>query len=339
MSEDTLKLILEKLDKKVNEDTLKLILEKMDKKIDKLENTVQNLVDNFTDYRNKDTYVQERKNEAFIYDYLSRTIPTSSFLQVMNYSFLDTDGERITDFDGCVLMNPDIQSFKNKNNRLPGFLLQNNSSKISKTLRQQYTIIIESKHSLNIPKMNMKLQQMIKIENILNSLDLMNLSSVSPSFVDMLDEYDVRSYPKNVNMVFASDDIPKSLRNFILDLYNGTITEESYIKHINNCLKEDTFYKHLKNSISQKHKEELDNLLKNGDFETIAERCKQGIYGRRSAELQKYVPLFSEIYPNVYEKVKGNLGVSQYKRLIMPHIVDEMQTMQGGFHKTLRNRK
>ena len=291
-----------------------------------ISSNLSTLATDFVIYTRQNTVIQENTNEEHLRELLDKRVPSSTFIKAIRYTVTPPTGaSNLTELDGCILMNPIINDTTITNRILPGFTKDISDTIVeSGKYVQRLTLLVESKHSMNIPKLNMKLRHAIEFENILKSIDTIDMSTARPAFKAMVDDNNMRCYPKTVNMVFASDDITYEMKEFIKDIYDGTITEASYAGHIIANLVGDPFYRALMKdeSISNSNRNKLRDLVKAKNITEIHARCIARTYGRRSNDLLEYVQLFSEIMPALYSPMKEKICILQFDKLTMPHLVN-----------------
>ena len=291
-----------------------------------ISSNLSTLSTDFYIYTRQNTTIQENTNEEHLRELLDKRVPSSTFIKVIRYTVTPPTGaSNLTELDGCILMNPIINDTTITNRILPGFTKDISDTIVeSGEYIQRLTLLVESKHSMNIPKLNAKLRHAIEFENILKSIDTIDMSTARPAFKAMVDDNNMRCYPKTVNMVFASDDITYEMKEFIKDIYEGTITEASYTEHIIANLVRDPFYRALmkEKSISDSNRNKLRDLVKAKNITEIYARCIAQVYGKRSNDLLEYVQPFSEIMPTVYAPMKEKICILQFDKLTMPHLVN-----------------
>ena len=346
---------MDKLEQRM--DRLEERMDRLEEKVDKLDVRMTSLETNFKIYKLQESIIQEGVNTEYIYKLLRSNLTTEYIIKIKTpFDFYPPKGNRITDIDGCILLNPTIKGAKLIDDRLPGFILKDNSHKISTKLLKQITIIIESKHSLNKYKIDNKFRNMIDIENVLKSYDTIDITTTQKGFKKMISNIDISKFPKTVNIIFASEDLKSELNDFLKEIYEGTLTENVYNRCTLNSLLEDDFYKALiaDNTIQKDIIDELKTLLEDAfsdedisnNLETIRNNCKISKYGYRSNYLNKYIIPFTDIYESLYKHVIGKFGIFQYNNLYMPHILSEYSnaylTTTGGSYmshkRTLRKK-
>jgi hypothetical protein len=302
------------------------------------------LAKNFISYTRQDTAIQEIANEKLVFDYLTRKIPTSVFEMRKRFEFVDAYGNTITELDGCILMNVNQYTPTLRDNRIPNIVLKDDSRSIVSTHLQKTTIFIESKRTLDVPKVNKKIKQLIQMTEILRLLPSLNLATTHENFIKMVNEHNLHEFPKHVMMIFASNNISVPLKDLILEINNNTLTEDIYYKYICEALKSDTFYTGLKNdqSISQQNKIDLDQYITTQNINAIRNACRLRIYGDRSKFLIKYFPLYATMN-SFYDAVKGNLGVLFIQDIIVPGLIPMTNTLElvGGsrLRSTVKRRR
>ena len=338
-------------------DRLEERMDRLEEKVDKLDVRMTSLETNFKIYKLQESIIQEGVNTEYIYKLLRSNLPTEYIIKIKTpFDFYPPKGNRITDIDGCILLNPTIKGAKLIDDRLPGFILKDNSHKISTKLLKQITIIIESKHSLNKYKIDNKFRNMLDIENVLKSYDTIDITTTQKGFKKMICNIDISKFPKNVNIIFASEDLKSELNDFLKEIYEGTLTESVYNRCTINSLLEDDFYKALiaDSTIQKDIIDELKTLLEevfsdediSNNLETIRNNCKIDKYGNRSKYLSQYILPFTDIHESLYKHVIGKFGIFQYNNLYMPHILSEYSnayiTSTGGSYmsrkRTLRKK-
>jgi outer membrane murein-binding lipoprotein Lpp len=324
--------------------TLKSDVSTLKSDVSTLNSRVSVLENNFIYYTHQNTRIQEITNEETIFNYLTRKLPTSIFEKRGSFTFYNTHGQKITDFDGCILMNvrtpprPLLQ-----NDRMPHFLLKDDSTAISYTHVQKLTIIIESKRSLTIPKINKKIRQLLEIMQILNILDTINLATTNQKFLHMIREYQINEFPKNVILIFGSDDISSELKEFILEINSGTLNNTTYENYIYKAFKNDPFYSELLRDVNipNQSKESLKQYISSRDTNAIRDSCRAGDYKHRSSKVLEYFQAYNSIQP-LYRQVVGKLGVLFVNELIQPEFFPLTSTLElvgGGRYRSLKKRR
>lgn len=286
---------------------------------------------NFISYTRQDTAIQEITNEKLVFDYLTRKIPTSVFEMRKRFEFVDTKGDKITELDGCILMNVQKYNPLSIDDRLSSisFTLKDDSKLISQRHLQQATIFIESKRTLDIPKMNKKIRQLLQMTKILNLLPTLNLSTTNENFTKMVNEHNLYEFPKHVIMIFASNNISLPLKDLILEINNDTLTENKYYNYIFDALKGDIFYDELKKDdrITEQSKLNLEQYISSQNVDAIRDACRASEYGTRSQNLLSYFQVYSTIC-SLYTQVKGKLGVLFIQDIIVPGLIPMTNTLE-----------
>jgi hypothetical protein len=314
------------IDTKITDIKADLATHKVDiaDKLRTITNDIGSLRTDFVTYTRQNTAVQEQSNDEYLYDYFTTNIGSSIFIKVIRYSITNSNGKDITELDGCILMNPLITGHTLTNISLSGFNIPVVDVKNIGNHIMRLTMLIESKHSLNTPKLNMKLRQALEFEALLASIDTIDMSKANNKFVKMVNNNNMRAYPKTVNMIFASDDISSYMVKFITDIYNGALTESSYNKHIIDNLIGDIFYRNLMtdNNIAQSEKDELKILIGTPDIAAIRAKCAAKAYAGRSKMLMEYILPFADVYSTIYLPMKKKIGILRFGKLIMKHLVN-----------------
>jgi hypothetical protein len=286
---------------------------------------------NFISYTRQDTAIQEITNEKLVFDYLTRKIPTSVFEMRKRFDFVDITGNRITDLDGCILMNVQKYNPLLIDDRVSSisFTLKDDSKLISQRHLQQATIFIESKRTLDIPKMNTKIRQLLQMTKILNLLPTLNLSTTHEKFTKMVNEHNLYEFPKHVIMIFASNNISLPLKDLILEINNDTLTENKYYNYIFDALKGDIFYDELKKDdrITEQSKLNLEQYISSQNVDAIRDACRASEYSTRSQNLLSYFPVYTTIR-SLYTQVKGKLGVLFIQDIIVPGLIPMSCTLE-----------
>ena len=329
-----------RLDKKVDA---------LDKKVDWLNNKVDSHYHSFLIYTKQDSTIQESMNEAYIFQFLQKKFPSSQFEKKSQFDFYNIAGTQIiTDIDGCILMNATPDKPMLVNSRLPGITLKNDSLMMKYDHLQRATIFIESKHTLNIPKIHTKLSQFITISNIIAQLPRITMATTGSGskFQEMVRTHDMMKFPTSTFMIFASNQISPALRDLIVKINTGSLDETMYNSLVLRALVEDTFYTQLINDtrILEPKRAQLKSFVDSGNIQAIRNGCAAKDYGHRSKELSKYIPLYADIKTTVYDNVVNKLGVLYLDELIMPQFIpmgDMLIEHVGGrrFLRTFKKRR
>lgn len=288
----------------------------MKKDISELKTGLNNLRNEFYTYVKQNSTIQESQHVEFIHSVLRKYLPTIHIRRIRLKQFFSPSGKEITELDGCLLLDSTPPP-------LPLALtegLRNNSLFVNPKAQYKEIVIIESKHSLNKVKLDTKLQQLFAIQEILTNP--INIQSSAKAFQTMMRTYPELKQPSKVYIIFASDDIPHELKDFILRINEG-ITEESYIEMTLILLKNDLFFKKiLDDSTIKQHIKQA--LKKAETFEELAEIAQLPEFQRYSAYLLSYIKPFS-VVKDIYLNAKDKLGIAQYTVLEFP--AKELESM------------
>ncbi len=286
----------------------------MKKDISDLKIGLNSLRNEFYTYVKQNSTIQESQHLEFIYSMLRKSLPTIHITRLGIKQFFSPAGKEITELDGCLFLDstppPPIV--------IEG--MRNNSLLLNPKAQYKELVIIESKHSLNKVKLDTKLAQLLAIQTSLSSS--VNLQATSKVFREMMRKYPELKQTSKIYMIFASDDIPHELKEFIQQINRG-LTEEGYISDTITLLKNDIFFKKiLEDSTIKQH---IKQMLKNSEtLEEIAAIAQLPEFQRYSAYLLSYIKPFSAVQ-EIYSNAIGNLGIAQYTALEFP--AKELESM------------
>jgi hypothetical protein len=178
------------------------------------------------------------------------------------------------------------------------------------------TIVIESKTTLSIQKINIKLQQMMIIKRILQQIQegKIHLEQSPKPFREMIETYNVRAFPLDIYVIFSPKYFTKETKEYFELLQNGEMTEERYVNFCFTLLKEKFFDDVLNVTREEKSVQKLiqDILKKQSvsieEFNTFySQFMMMPIHPKKRLAFIELCPLYESMIP-VFEIFKNKLG-------------------------------
>jgi hypothetical protein len=264
----------------------------------------------------------------------NRSTYTTTLLPIKNI-YTPYSKTPLSDFDGLILYTPVQTNMPTISTELlertNGFhqTLKENISQINSRFAKSYLIIVESKRSLNKHKIDMKLKQLYNFINILSSLNTLKLETTTKQFQEMIFNLQKHSNLSiqdltqiEVIFILGSDDIPLTLKNYILNIEDA-ITKETYNTITAKLFKEDTFKdKFISQMIESKNTTKLvKSKLK--QYKTL-EEFKSIITTYLSDYNMEYITDYLTPYEeleNIFTTFKGKIGFTQFNNVTLPHVL------------------
>jgi hypothetical protein len=317
---------------------LKERVTKIEKKLEKAEDTILGI----KKYIKLESDFQEIECESFIEKIYLENNPSHTVTYVPIKHVFDYTDHEITELDGFLLISSFQHGpFKPLSNNLSGQFkdelklesfreqLRNNSTSFNPLHRRLEYIFIEAKHSLNKAKIDLKIKQLHEIEvMLLYASTIPPNKKVSPKYITTINILmDKTHLPLNnlylpQNLIFCSDDSSTTLREYINDIYTGSINktyntltyklfrEDIYINDIiKNIIKDGDVYKPLKTELNnadtiQKLQTVFDKLFQNPKAEKY----------KKNKHLQSYLDPYEEL-AHLFTDMKGNIGVVHVNKI------------------------
>ena len=144
------------------------------------------------------------------------------------------NGSHLTDLDGCLLLDKNFlklsreqisKRIQNATNNQQKQALQNN---LKKWKDDNILYVVESKNHIIKTEVDKKILQMIEFQCIIQKLKKGNVTKKHRSFEDMVSNYGVDKFTDNIHLYLASDCVSPSTREYISEIYAGTIDEKTY---------------------------------------------------------------------------------------------------------------
>ena len=283
------------------------MFENFDKRLTTVETKLSNLDAKLSQYIDKNSKIQENISTELIYTILRKYIyrPVKISLGV----FYDIDGNILTDFDGCMLLYEPY--FRKQNNQF-----RNNSTQIHPDFKQNEIVVIEAKRNTTKKKVDTKLLQLTKITSYLNSLDTLQNSHFK--FNEMVKEYKIDTWPKRINLIFATDDITQDIKSYIQMIHDG-ITKEQYDQYAFRTLRSDLVYQDFitnkKINSTIKHKVRQSKTLDELYAILIQDSVRQ-----YSEHMLGLIPPYSVLKP-YFDLFREHIGYAQFNTLIFPRLL------------------
>jgi hypothetical protein len=282
-------------------------METVETRLTKLETKVSNLDTRLTQYVDKNSKIQENISTELIFTLLNKYIYRPLIIPIRE--FYDINGYYLTDFDGCMLLYAPYM--RNQNNQF-----KNNYTQINPDFKKNELVIIEAKRNTTKKKVDTKLLQLIRLSTYLKSLS--TLENAHCRFKQMVKEYRIDTWPKEINLIFATDDITLDIKIYIQLIHDG-ITKEKYDQYAFRTLRSDLVYqefilnKEISSSIKHKvkHSKTLDELYANLTHESIRNYTKS---------MLELIPPYSVLQPS-FELFRGHIGYAQFNTLIFPRLL------------------
>jgi hypothetical protein len=303
---DKLSSLTSKVDNVVSEvSTLKT---QFDVRISSIENKLTHLESSFIIYKKQDSLSHEEEYNNIIYNKLMNNI----HINIVKYDFghiYDLKGNEISDIDGCLLLGG-LKTALNK----PA----DDSLNFTDRTTAETCIFVEAKRSLNKPKFDEKLQQILKFKNVLSHIQSVpkDIDGLDNKFSKSLHNHVLDKFTQTIYVVFGSDDIPLELKQFILSVNNG-ITEDIYNKFIFSLFKVDQTYIFTRYD-KKLLKEEKNRLYAINTIEDLRDYCNTEI-PKSIKPLCYYMEPYDK-FKELYSKFKGFLGILHLNVLIIPYI-------------------
>jgi hypothetical protein len=258
-------------------------------------------------YIDKSSKIQENISTELIFTLLNKYIYRPLIIPIRE--FYDINGYYLTDFDGCMLLYAPYT--RKQNNQF-----KNNSTQISPDFNQNELVIIEAKRNTTKKKVDTKLLQLTRLSAHLKSLS--TLENAHSRFKQMVKEYRIDTWPKEINLIFATDDITQDIKTYIQLIHNG-ITKEKYDQYAFRTLRSDLVYqefilnKEITSSIKHKVRQSktLDELYATLSHESVR------IY---SASMLELIPPYSVLQPS-FDLFRGHIGYAQFNTLIFERLL------------------
>ena len=196
--------------------------------------TLKTDVASLVDWRRKLSTISEENTNSFFENEFRKAFPSSHILRSYIRDFYEKNSNKLlTDIDGCFLINPKIEvpkknlSKQQKAAKALAGPFRNNSS--TKETELSYTVFIENKLTLDKRHVD---QKVMLYQSLLDSLrEAKTNSSIMQDslFKTMVDVFDFKTFPDKLMLIFASENISESLKNYISAISNGDLdTEEKY---------------------------------------------------------------------------------------------------------------
>lgn len=278
---------------------------------------------------------QENSDIAFIskmYLY-NHPLRFATVLPIDNF-YPPKGNDYITELDGFMLISMAPNQIllwndtRNNRNINASFIqsLKNNQDKIIYDPAQTEYIIIESKHAMSKGKVDKKIRQLRKIYDVLSNANTVSISKEYNTMIQRITQYLHRPATEllyHLNLIFASDDIPIELVNYIMAIYEG-MDEVTYDRLTYALYKSDIYV--TKDIDRIKEVKDLPKTYKaffSGEDMTMSklrETLLQKPYVNHvSPYLREYLVSFSELEP-LFQFMKGSIGVSQFNKIHMPRL-------------------
>jgi len=256
---------LDKLDDKVN---------KLDDKVNKIETKLEKLEKSFNGYISKESEIYELKSNDIFSRFLNEN---NKMYKELSLRLFYSSTKLITDFDGLFLVNY-LQHIK------PLKTIYNNDGKPKNVVNDfpnKQIVIIEAKHDLDKSKIDKKLIQLLEIQEVLKqgivTTNVTRSRGAGRDYQEMLNNPEfqilVKQYTdigkSNIYLLFAAENITKSLETYIQAIYEGSLDRETYIKLTNQILAShdkkliDTIIKSGANTIKTTTNNELKTYINN----------------------------------------------------------------------------
>lgn len=297
--------LLRELLRVVNQHTI--MFENMDKRLTNVETKLTNMETRLTQHVDKNAKIQENIATELIYTILRKYIYRPLIISLRD--FYDIDGNPLTDFDGCMLL---YEPFNRKQNNQ----FKNNSTQINPDFKQNELVIIEAKRNTTKKKVDTKLLQLTKITKYLNSLT--TLPNTHTKFKQMVKEYHIFTWPKRLNLIFATDDITQDIKSYIQMIHNG-ITKEQYDQYAFRTVRSDLVYqdfilnKEINSTI--KYKVRQSKTLDEMYAILIQDSVRQ-----YSEHMIGLIPQYTVLKP-AFDLFREHIGYAQFNTLIFPRLL------------------
>ena len=263
---------LNKLDDKVNK--LDDKVNKLDDKVNKIETKLEKLEKSFNGYIGKESEIYELKSNDIFSRFLNEN---NKMYKELSLRLFYSSTKLITDFDGLFLVNY-LQHIK------PLKTIYNNEGKPKNVINDfpnKQIVIIEAKHDLDKSKIDKKLMQIVEIQEVLRqgivTTNVTRTRGAGRDYQDMLNNPEfqilVKQYndigKSNIYLLFAAENITKSLETYIQAIYEDSLDKETYIKLTNNILAShdkkliDTIIKSGANTLRTSTNNELKTYINN----------------------------------------------------------------------------
>lgn len=285
----------------------------------KLREDLDDLRSNYTYYIRQEAELQEREHTELLYQTLTNAFPTLQVSRCYLREFYRFDGSLVTDLDGCICMTsaiaiPTGRPMNNRFRQLRNKTFKNNSKQTASSLPLEKAFIVESKHSLDLFKVNKKLQQLSEMIRIVNTYRTTKPNEVSRKFL-LFQKKDLDTFPKDISMIFSSDLIPLEVKKYILAIGRG-IQEEEYERSILSLLhNSEEFYTLQKDpTIAWKIKKELKEAQSIVEFRTLIDdpMCDEYSY-----DLKRIAEPYDSI-KDLLLSARGRVGILQFNQVILP---------------------
>lgn len=280
----------------------------MEIRVGDLESKLGKFYQEFKVYTQNQSRIQENASLELCY-----TILNENNYRPIKYplrKFYNMNGSDLTDFDGCLLIDLPVEN--------PNLTIDN-SHRIRKNIFSPQTILIEAKHNTTKDKVDRKIFQLMNIQQILSQLSKMNMKTVSQNFQVMVQNYSLHTLPKHIVLLFASDDIPSEIKEYIQQIYKGI--DESYYNRVSlEELRKLTLFKKLieDGKVLKKTKALFLNSMSHNELYNALQQDKS--LQNYKDTLEHYVIPYS-IMSSAFSLMKDNIGVVQFNKIYMPRLV------------------
>lgn len=206
-------------------------------KVNNLEKSLlecNNRLKNLENYNKNKSDAYEEQTLNILYDYLSKHINVGTEkLEIIYLKMIyDKKDNHITDLDGCILLNKNftklpLQIIEKKLNQTP-VNLKSNLQKQKKSYQDDNMLyIVESKNHIIKSDVDMKIKQMITFQCFIKEIKN-NKPNLKPKCLEMVNTYNIESFPEQLYLYIASDCISPKCISYITEIYKGMMTAEKY---------------------------------------------------------------------------------------------------------------
>lgn len=307
-------------------------LDKIDNRLDKLEvrvGTLEKTVNNIQSYIKNESDIQENRLTLHMKELLHGIYNTANIQSSLLKEFYTPSSNKIlTDLDGCLIVKSHSGPVRVRNSR----------TGMNRNIMFDRVYIIEAKHGLTKSLIDKKLEQFCII---LDTFQKIHTGVYTPKnipdtkFDNMVLSYDLQDFPEDIYFMFASDDLSEDLRNFLILVNNGDVTESKYNEYQMKNLKSHLIISDILNdtSVGGIMKSQLNDAKTIEDiyalfttpkkssnstnkYLTIVEEHRHTIMPYKSRLLSLLVPYSS--VSSCYSTLKGKIGFRWINQVMWP---------------------
>lgn len=200
-------------------------LTKIDKRLDKLDERVTKLERDKQYEQNRNIRISEHSKTDRIFKILNAITVGVKELDFKHFYGPTKKMGEISEFDGLLLIDKSNLNISKSNPIIDPTKPIDTNAKL---------VIIEVKTTLNRAKVNFKLNQLLQIHTIIQSIQSksIRLDQTTEQFRQMILDNNIYELPSDITMIFAPDFADIATIEYIKAICNGTFTNETVITPI-----------------------------------------------------------------------------------------------------------